>query len=182
MALTDYKNPLDTPVDKARLGGLLTPGYCEVVGASSPRNYEEMGGGGWSGALVIFKGLEPSHFSLRLYLYDSRDWDDWYKFAPLVHKPPLGKRPAALDIVHPFTAALGIAAVVVEDVRAPDQVDHGVWMIELMLIESRKLKPGSAAVEGSDATPVDPREEKIKKLAAERDRKRDALANEGNNP
>lgn len=182
MSLRDYKNPLDTPVDKARLNGVLTPGWCEVIGASSPRNYEEMGGGGWSGALVIYKGNRPSHFSLRLYLYESTDWDDWYKFAPMVQRAPLGKRPNALDIVHPFTAALGITSVVVEDVRAPDQCDHGVWMIELMLIESRKLKPGSAAIEGSDATEVDPREAKIEKLAKERDKKRDALANEGNNP
>jgi hypothetical protein len=182
MAQQHYINPIDTPVDQARLGGVLTPGYCEVVGASSPRNYEEMGGGGWSGALVIFKGLKPSHFSLRLTLYTTDDWNAWIKFRPLVHKPPIGKRPAALDIVHPFLADCGITSCVIEDVRAPDQVDHGVWMVEIMCIESRKLKAGSVAIDGSDATQVDPREEKLKKLTAERDKKRDALANEGNNP
>ncbi len=182
MTLAQYRNPIDTPVDKARIAGQYTPGVCEVIGAGSPRNYEELGGAGWSGALVVFRGLKPAHFSLQLTLTETSDWNAWDKFEPLVRRPPFGKLPQALDVVHPFLSRLGITSMVIEDTLAPNQTDSGIWMIELKCIESRKLKPGSAAIDGSAATPVDPREAKIEKLTARLAALIDAAAGEGNAP
>jgi hypothetical protein len=176
-------NPIDHAQDYVVIAGHRTPGLCEIIGASSPRNWEELGGSGWSGGILLYRGIKLSHFSIRLYLYESKeggdqhdDWGDWFRFRPIVMKRPTIGQPNALDCVHPFLNDLGITALVIEDVRAPDQVDHGVWMIELMCIEYRKLRKDSTAMSGSDATDEDP-------LAAEARRAKeedDKLADEGN--
>lgn len=175
-------NPLDNdPGDKVLIGGRRTPGLAEIVGASSPRKWEESAGPGWSGGILLFRGIALSHFSVRCTLYTSEDWADWHKFRPLVMRPPIGRMPRALDIAHAVLADLGIFACQIEDVRAPEQVDHGVWMIELMLIEYRKLKAGTGTIDGAEATPVDPWDQVIERLSAKFDREAsDGLANGGN--
>jgi hypothetical protein len=154
-------NPLDTPVDKAILGGKQTPGLCEITGANSPRNWDERDGFGLSGALLVFRGVKLSHFSISFKLLNAQDWDDWHTFAPTVAKPPLGKRPRSLDISHPITEEVGIRSVVVDDVLAPVQADDGVWIVEIRLIEFRKPVFALAKPQGSTATPVDPVELEI---------------------
>ncbi len=154
-------NPLTDPVDKFLLGGHMTPGIADVVGANSPRNWEERAGYGWSGAWLIYRGVGLSHFSIVFTLYTDADWLDWYAFQPLVTKPPYGKRPRALDIVHPLTSALGIRAVVVEDALAPEQSEPGVWVATLKVIEWRHPKYSLAKPEGSQAAPVDPIDQEI---------------------
>jgi hypothetical protein len=154
-------NPIDTPVDKAFLGGKITPGLCDIDGANSPRNWDERDGYGLSGATVIFKGVKLSHFSIKFRLYTPADWDEWHAFAPTVAKPPLGKRPRALDIAHPITDEVGIRSVVVDDVLAPVQSGDGEWTVEVKLIEFRKPRFALAKPQGSTSTPVDPIEQQI---------------------
>lgn len=154
-------NPIDTPVDKAFLGGRITPGLCDIEGANSPRNWDERDGYGLSGATVIFKGVKLSHFSIKFRLYTVEDWNDWHAFAPTVAKPPLGKRPRALDIAHPITDEVQIRSVVVDDVLAPAQTGDGEWTVEVKLIEFRKPRLALAKPQGSTATPVDPIEQQI---------------------
>lgn len=166
-------NPIDNPIDKAKVGGMYTPGLCEVVGASSPRDWAEFRGYGLSGATVRFRGIKLSHFSLRIRLYSVEDWNDWHAFKPIVDKPPLGKRPRAIDISHPLLEDLGIRSAVVEDVGQPDEDDDGAWTIEVKLIEFRKPKLTLSTPEGSDAGPVDPVDAQIearrKHIADQRD-------------
>lgn len=170
-------NPLDQPQDYVLLGGRKTPGLCEIYGADAPRNWEEQSGAGYSGGILLFRGIKLSHFTIRVYLYTSEDWDAWYKFRTILKKPTrFGAFPKAIDCVHPFLADLGITACVIDNERAPSQVDHGVWSIEIECIEYRKLKASAGKVDGSDATETDPREAKIKKLKAEHDK----LADEDN--
>ena len=154
-------SPLDKPVDKATIGGQLTPGICEIVGADSPRAWDELNGYGLSGARLRFHGVKLSHFSIKFRLYTTQDWEDWHVFRPLVHRPPLGRYQRSLDIAHPILEDLGIGSIVIENVLAPDQTDHGEWTIELKVIEFRTPKHTMAKPEGSTATPVDPMEQKI---------------------
>lgn len=161
-------NPLDEPRDYILLGGLVSPGICEIVGADSPRNYEEREGPGLAGALLVFRGVKPSHFSVKFRLITRDDWRDWHRFKTIVTKPPIGKRPRPLDIVHPLLEPLGIHAVVVENVKAPVQADDGVWEVELDLIESRKLKFSLSKPEGGQDTPLDPLDQELADVDAER--------------
>ena len=171
-------NPLTQTVDKFMLAGKPSPGIAEIVGAGSPRKWNEIGGLGWSGGVLVFAGIKLSHFTARLTLVDDTDWEDWEAFKPIVLRGPSGKRPRALPIVHPVLATVGIHACVVDDVRAPVQSGDGIWTIEIPMIESRLPKKGKAVrPKGADAAEQeDPREREIARLTAVRDR----LAQEGN--
>lgn len=162
-------NPIEQPIDKVVMAGKLTPGIAEIVGANSPRSWDERGGYGLSGALSVFTGIKLAHFSIRLSLYTIEDWNDWHAFKAIVAKPPYGKRPRAIDISHPILDDVGIRAVGVEDVLGAEQSDAGVWTIEIKCIEFRKPKVALAKPEGATATPVDPVEQKIALKNAEYD-------------
>lgn len=175
-------NPIDEPVDRFTVGGKLTPGIGELNGPSSPRAWEEMIGPGLSGARLVFRGLRPSHFSLKFVLRSREDWTDWTAFSNVVRKPPYGKRPRAVDIVHPILASVGIRSVVVEDVIPPTQTSDGVWEAEIKVIEFRAPVPGHSAPEGSDDEPLDPVEAEIKRKrqeAADKHKKLAALQRRG---
>lgn len=177
-------NPLDTPVDKVVFDGrFVTPGYAEVIGASAARKWEEWSGSGWSGGILIFRGWPLSHFIIRMTLYETADWDAWNAFAPRVMKLPGGKFPRPHSVAHPHLARLGITALVIEAVRAPDQVGDGVWQIDLDCIEHRVLRKGSTSIADEQTEPVDPFEQLIAQTQAQRDREEqeyNAMATEGN--
>lgn len=170
-------DPLTQPIDRVKFAGQWTPGIARIVGASSPRKWEEIDGSGMSGNLIVFKGIKACHFNMQLYLYDELDWQGFNKLMPLLLRPPRGQRPRTFPIWHPLLAQLNISACVVEDVKQPDMVDErGVWMIDIPLIESRMPKRGKPiSPTGADAVETDWREAEIKRREALRDR----LAAEG---
>lgn len=141
-----------------------SPGLCDITGANSPREWEERKGYGFSGALVVFRGIGLARFSVKFRLYTSQDWIDWANFKPLVDKPPLGKRPRAQDIWHPLLVDQGIYSVVVEDLGQPEQTADGEWTIEVKLVEYRSPKYALSKPDGVTASPADPRELEIEKL------------------
>ncbi len=157
-------NPIDEPVDYILLAGKRSPGLADVTGANSPRNWDKRKGYGLMGAIAVFHGMDLSTFTVKLRLYSLQDWADWHQWKALVDKPPVGKRPRSLDIVHPLLDELGIKSVVVEDVSQPEQTDHGEWTIEIKFLQWRAPVVRLAKPEGSTATPVDPVEQEIGKL------------------
>lgn len=157
-------DPITQPVDYIDLGGQRSPGLAEVVGASSPRKWDERRGYGLSGAIVVFRGIGLARFSVKLRFYTPEDWAGWYAWKPVVDRPPLGTRPRALDIWHPLLEAQQITKVVVEDVGQPEQTDDGEWTVEIKFIEYRRPKIALAKPEGSQATPADPMEAEILRL------------------
>jgi hypothetical protein len=160
-------NPLIEPADKIWLAQRWSPGLCDISGANSPRNWEERKGYGWSGALVVYRGLGLARFSVKLRFYTDDDWNEWATFKPLVNKAPPGKRPRAMDVWHPILVDQGIYAVVVEDLGQIDQTAEGEWTVEIKMVEYRSPKYALTKIEGTQATPEDPREKKIKQLREE---------------
>lgn len=160
-------DPITSPVDHIELAGKRSPGLCEVIGAGSPRKWDERRGYALSGATVVFRGIGLARFTVRLRFYTPEDWAAWYAWKPLVDKPPLGKRPSALDIWHPLLEAQAIKKVVVEDVGQPDQTEDGEWTVEIKFIEFRRPQIALAKPEGSKATPADPVEREIERVDAE---------------
>jgi hypothetical protein len=157
-------NPLDEPVDYIVLAGKKSPGLADVVGANAPRRWDERKGYGLSGAVLIYRGLALSQFSVRIRLYTTADWDAWSTWKALVDKAPLGTRAKAMDITHPFLEALGIVSVVVDDVLQPEQTGDGEWTIEIKFREYRGHTFTLSKPEGSTATPADPVEAEIGRL------------------
>lgn len=154
-------NPLEQPVDYIKLGGVRSPGLAEVLGATSPRKWEERGGYGLSGSTVVFRGVGLCKFTVKLKLYTEEDWTAWNAWRPIVAKPPFGTRAKALDIWHPLLEQLEVKAAVVEEVSQPEQTDNGEWTITLKFIEFRRPKVALAKPEGAKATPADPIETAI---------------------
>jgi hypothetical protein len=169
-------DPISRPQDYILLASEKSPGLAEIVGANSPRKWDERKGYGFSGAIVVFRGLGLSHFSVKLRLYTQIDWDNWHDWKRLVDKPPPPtpakgdggssgfKRPRGMDIQHPLLADLGIHSVVVEDVLVPDQTDDGEWTIEIKFIEFRQPVFALSKPVAAQATPVDPDQAEIGRL------------------
>lgn len=160
-------NPYTEPCDYVLLAGRKSPGLAEVVGASSPREWDERKGYGVSGAISVFTGRALAKFSIRLRLYTPEHWAEWYAWKPLVDRMPKrriggdGTDSGALDIWHPHLEALSIKAVGVVEVMQPEQAEAGEWVIEIKVIEFHRPTFGLAKPEGATATPVDPIEEQI---------------------
>lgn len=158
-------DPLSSPVDYFLLANQKSPGIAELVGASSPRKWDERGGYGLSGSTVVFRGVGLSRFSFKIRLYTEQDWSDWFAWKPLVDRPPLGERPKALGISYPLLEQLGVTAVVVEEVSQAEQTNPGEWTITIKFIEFRKPKVALAKPEGAKATPADPVDVVIEQLS-----------------
>ena len=159
-------DPINEPCDYILLAQQKSPGIAEVVGASSPRKWDEREGFGITGSFSVFKGRGLAHFSVKLRLYTPEDWTGWAAWKPLVDKLPTrrggsGKDSGVLDIWHPLLVDRDIKAVAVEEVKAPEQTDHGEWTIEIRFIEFRHPKLTLAKPEGAAATTVDPIEEQV---------------------
>lgn len=154
-------NPLDDPIDYFLLADQKSPGLATVAGAGSPRGWDIRKGYGFSGAVTWFTGLGLAKFSAKIELYTTDDWAGWDSFKPLVKKPPLGVRPKALDIWHPFLEDLEIKSVVVEDLLQPLETAPGVWTIEIKFLQHRGLKFSLAKPEGSQDRVTDPVDQRI---------------------
>lgn len=154
-------NPIQEPTDRCLLGGYPTPGLCEVSGASSPRKWDEQAGYAMTGAILIYRGIGLSHFTMRFKLYTTEHWLQWSEIRPILLRPPLGTRARALDVDHPVLNEVGITHLVIEDVSAPEQVEDGVWSIEAKCIEYRRYKQALSKPDAAAATPVDPLEVEI---------------------
>lgn len=158
-------NPLVAPVDYIKLSGERSPGLAEVYGGSSPRKWDERGGYGLSGSTLVFRGVGLAKFSVRLKLYTEEDWAAWTAWKALVDKPPLGTRARAQDIWHPLLEQIGVTSAVVEEVSQPEQGEAGEWVITIKFIEYRRPKVALAKPEGAKATPADPVDQVIERLA-----------------
>jgi hypothetical protein len=158
-------NPLDQPVDFIKLAGDRSPGIADVAGAGSPRKWDEAQGYGLSGSTLRFTGLGLAKFDVKLRLYTRAHWAAWHAWKRHVQKPPLGKRPRALDIWHPCLEDLEIKSVVVEDVLQPELTDdRGEWTIAIKFIQFRLPKLTLAKPEASKAQPLDAADQTIGNL------------------
>jgi hypothetical protein len=159
-------DPITQPQDYAKIAGAMTPGVCEIIGAGDPRAWDKRKGMGISGAFSVFTGQDLAQFTVRLTLYTVEDWAAWHKFRPIIAKVPRrrigkGKDSGVLSIQHPITQEVGISSIVIENLGAPEQVDHGVWAIDIKVMEWRQPKVALAAPEGAADQPVDPIEEDV---------------------
>jgi hypothetical protein len=165
--------PLRQPIDHVLLAGQKSPGLGTLVGASSPREWDERKGYGISGSFSVFRRRGLAHFALELRLYNDQDWADWHAWKPIVDKVPTrrggGTNPASgyLKIQHPILEDLSITAVGVEDVGQPTQAEDGVWLVVIKFIEFRQPVFGLAKPEGAKAVPVDPYDAQLEKLTGQ---------------
>jgi hypothetical protein len=154
-------NPIDDPIDYILLNDQRSPGVAMISGAGTPRKWQKQQGFGLSGAIVFFTGLDLSTFEVTLQLATVDDWNDWHDWKSLVQKPPLGTRPRALTIWHPFLEDLDIKSVVVEDMMQPEVSDTMMGTIKIKFLQYRRPRPSFAKPDGAGNKTLTPTEAEI---------------------
>lgn len=162
-------DPINAPQDYFVLAGQKSPGIAEIIGAESVRSFAVHQPPFATGARIVFKRRELAKFSAKIRLVTAEDHAAWEAWRPLVDATPDVRREAkAMDIQHPLLEALDIKAVVVESVSQLEQIEDGIWQVTIKFLESKGLpKVTLAKVEGAKATPVDPVDRVIEKLAGQ---------------
>ncbi len=150
-------NTADFPrQDFVVIGGLTSPGRCQLRGAGTPRKWDERAGYGASGAWLIFMGNRLSTFEIDFYLWDrTKHPAAWQAFAGAVlKKAPKGKRPTPVTISHPILTwqPLEINQAVVVDVLQPMQDEKGGWLMTAKFQEY--AGPIAFTVAKADTPPV----------------------------
>lgn len=171
-------NPIDAPTDRCLIGGVLSPGVCEVQGASAPRKWEEKAGYAMTGAILVYRGIALARFTLVFRLYTTEHWEEWARVRPMLLKAPVGQiselegagigliPTRALDVDHPLLNEVNISHMVVEEVGAPEQTEDGVWTIQVKCIEWRRIGRGIGKPDGSQANETDPDAARLRVLGA----------------
>lgn len=161
-------SPLSAPRDYAMVAGQRTPGICRVEGFSTKSRWDIRQGPALSGARLRYRGFEPAQGKLILTLTSTQDWADWWTFAPVVRRAPVGVRAHHLEIEHPILAAMDIRAVAVADVTQPTEVDQkGTWKVEISLIEYLEPAPALSTPSGAETgEELSPREREIEENTA----------------
>lgn len=161
-------NPIRNPIDFFILQHAITPGIGRIEKPNSPRKWDERGGYGASGSVLVFMGRRLSTFDGIIELYTEDDWVAWEEWKVLVDREPYGKRPKALDIWHPWTQGRGIKSCVVEDVLGPEELEKGGHRFVIQFKEWRPMKLSLAKPEASKNTPSDdPYDKAIENLTAQ---------------
>jgi hypothetical protein len=173
-------NPDTYPINFVILGEppIASPGPAEVIGAGSPRKWQERAGYGWGGAWLWFTGRQLSEFSIRLTLATDEQWDAYETggWKAMTDPPPYGTRAGWLPIYHPFLEANGVDKCVILDRGQPTQTDSGLWTIEIKCKQWNKPRLQLAKPATSKANePQDPRARELAAQADINQRKRAAL-------
>lgn len=144
-----FWNPIDTPINKFVVEGQLSPGIGTIEKANTPRKWDEVGGYGASGSVLIYHGRKLVPFDGIVKLYTVQDWDEWHAFSQIVERPPNGKIPKALMVWHPWLAFAHVFSAVVTDVLQPRELEQGGHEIVIQFLEYRRPKPSFAKPEAA---------------------------------
>ena len=167
--MTDW-SPFRLSIDSALIANLPTPGLLLIEKANSPRQWDERNGYGWSGSFPVFIGQRLSAFDLTFKMYNDDDWTKYQALRPILVRPPFGKRPTSLDIVHPILMDLEIRSVVITDVLQLTPIDNGGWAKTIECLSFRRPKVALAKPEASKQKQSDdPYDKMIERLTKQFD-------------
>lgn len=109
--------------DFIAIGGMTSPGVCEIEGAGIPSKWDERAGYGTDGATLVYTGRQISSFQAKFTLWNDDDLPTWNAFTKMLSQQVLSRAGKAWDIVHPLLMQIGITKVVVEDISQLTQME-----------------------------------------------------------
>jgi len=140
-------DPLIVPTawDFMTIGGVPTPGRCEVSDAKRNHNFDKKKGKGLSGATTTFTQKPPAEFKVKFYLWDSTHFAAWEALFPLLrYDPEKGIPVFAVDVYHPSLSALEISSCVVQHLGLIEHLGEQLYAFDVGFLEYRPPPPASA--------------------------------------
>jgi hypothetical protein len=139
----------DFPIlDWVVINGDKSPGQVRILGANSPRGWDERQGYALTGATLVPKGDPLGKFTMRFEFWDPADYPLWEAYAAKyfdksVRFMPGSIRPRALGIQHPQLTCppIRIVQCVVEDADGIEGDDYGGWSCQIYMKQYRRPKP-----------------------------------------
>lgn len=102
--------------DVVFIGGVLSPGRCEVSEFKRVHEFDVKKGKGTLGATITFVGRPPAKGSIKFYLWTPTHFADWDNFRPLLKYDPTKQAVQAIDIFYPSLADIELNSVVCESI------------------------------------------------------------------
>jgi hypothetical protein len=135
------------------LGGMTTPGLCEI---DCPREngWDIKTGKGADGGICTFVGRPPiKDIKATFTAWEIEHFEAWDLLLPLLkYAPTKGQPVTALPIYHPALAKLDVTAVVVTKLTNWKHAGDGEWTFEVTFVEYRPPPPVSAVATPGQST------------------------------
>lgn len=205
--VTEFSRPIPADFDKRvegdsiRIGGDWCPGLAIARKGGTPRKWDKRPGYGFSGATLVYLGLDLSEFQVDVSIWTQRQMTSFLAFyrkylqeiqAPravvgvgATFLPAL--QPKALGIYNPFLAAIGILSVEITNVSQFELVDErGIYGCTIDMIVYRPAvqvlaRPAGQIPNAGKPIPTakSKGEEEIQRLLDQAQHLEDNLANGG---
>ena len=123
-------NPLENAgdFDAIYIGGTRSPGVIAVNGIEGFRRktkWDKKLGKGSKGAVSTLTQEPPAEGRITFLLWLPHHWDDWATFLPLLQYTPDKGAEQAVSVYHPELYALGISALVTEEIGLITHLGRG---------------------------------------------------------
>lgn len=121
--------------DSINLGGVRSPGICNVGEFKRAHEWDLKKGKGTLGATITFVGRPPAKGSIEFFLWEASHFVAWDSFLPLLKYDPTKQSVQAVEIYHPSLAAIDLYQVVSESIGNPVHKGGGLFSITIEFLE-----------------------------------------------
>lgn len=167
-------NPLHTPIDKAQINGITTPGICTFDSEGYRNEIENKRVNGSFGQFTEVKGREIPTYQLTFTLLTDDDWRVWGELKRLLDVLKRAKQAKAYSVVHPQVQELGIVSSTYVGRTHVEDVGKGKWQVTTYWQQWARLRPVRSRLDGANSQARqgvvdDEQDTKIRELIAQGD-------------
>lgn len=135
------------------VGGIQSPGVCEVKEWKRAHEWDQKKGRGAKGAVLTLIQKPPAKGSIEFKLWTSKHFSQWDDFYMSLQYDPEKKKAQAIGLFHPSLAAIDVTSAVTEFIGNPVHQGQGMYTITVEFIEF--IVPASSSGVGTPTGSVD---------------------------
>lgn len=119
------------------LGTVVLPGLAKVeVTKGAALKLDTRAGKGRVSPRLRDQGREPVEATVTLRIWEEEHWREWHRHSQaLADRIRSGMNRTAMTIAHPVLDALRVTAVCVQEVGGLQEVDTGIWSVDIKVVE-----------------------------------------------